>query len=146
MANVIDCALVQSQVDYANSLYIGMFTKLIFGKLQLVQNTLARVVTLTREWEHIEPSLKTLQWLLNHQYVNFKVALFTYSIRHSGEPQHLNAPLMDYKPTRSFTVCRRTFTCCAMDKIIFHSLTIQYCCIKTLKHFAIRNTRNSKIM
>ena len=31
----------------------------------------------------------------------FKVALLTYSIRHSGEPQHLNSLLMDYKPTGS---------------------------------------------
>ena len=94
------CALVQSRVDYANSLYTGM-SYVNFDKLQLVQNTLARVVTLTRKWDHIQPSLKRLHWLPIRQRVDFKVALLTYSIRYSGEPKHLNSPLMDSKPTRS---------------------------------------------
>ena len=72
-----------------------------FDKLQLVQNTPARVVTLTRKRDHIQPSLKRLHWLPIRQRVDFKFALLTYSIRYSGEPQHLNSLLMDYKPTRS---------------------------------------------
>ena len=52
MANVVACALVQSRVDYANSLYTGM-ASVNFDKLQLVQNTLACVVTLTRKRDHI---------------------------------------------------------------------------------------------
>ena len=99
MANVVACALVQSWVDYANSLYIGM-SCVNFDKLQLVQITLARVDTLTRKWDHIQPSLKRLSTLQPIcQRVNFKVTLLTYSIRHSGEPDHLNSLLMDYKPT-----------------------------------------------
>ena len=52
MANVVACALVQSRVDYANSLYTGM-SSVNFDKLQLIQNTLARIVTLTRKRNHI---------------------------------------------------------------------------------------------
>ena len=52
MANIVACALVQSQVDYANSLNTGM-SSVNFDKLQLVQNTLAHVVALTRKWDHI---------------------------------------------------------------------------------------------
>ena len=99
MANVVACALVQSRVDYAYSLYTGM-SSVNFDKLQLVQNILARVVTLTKKLDHIQPSLKRLHWLPIRQRVHFKVALLTYSIRYSGEPQHLNWLLMDYKPTR----------------------------------------------
>ena len=99
-ANVVACAHVQSQVDYANSLHTGM-SSVNFDKLQLMQNTLARVATLTRKRDHIQPSLKRLHWLPICQCVDFKVALLTYSIRYSGEPQHLNSLLMDYKPTRS---------------------------------------------
>ena len=46
MANAVACALVHdhSRADYANSLYKGM-SSVNFDKLQLVQNTLARVVT-----------------------------------------------------------------------------------------------------
>ena len=100
MANVVACAPVQSRVDYANSLYTGM-SSVNFDKLQLVQNTLARVVTLTRKRDDFQPSLKRLHWLLIRQRVDFKVALLTYSIHYSGEPRHRNSLLMDYKPTRS---------------------------------------------
>ena len=62
MANDVACAPVQSRVDYANSLYTGM-SSVNFDKLQLVQNTLARVVTLTGKRDHIQPSLKRLHWL-----------------------------------------------------------------------------------
>ena len=95
MANVVACILVQSRVDYAYSLYTGM-SSVNFDKLQLVQNTLARVVTLTRKRDQIQSSLKRLHWLPIRQRVDFTVALLTYSIRHSGEPQHLNPLLMDY--------------------------------------------------
>ena len=80
VANVVAFALVQSRVDYANSLYIGM-SSVNFNKLQLVQNTLARIVTLTKKRDHIQPSLKRLHWLPIRQRVDFKVALLTYSIR-----------------------------------------------------------------
>ena len=57
MANVVACALVQSRVDCANSLCTGM-SSVHFDKLPVVQNTLARVVTLTRKRDHFLPSLK----------------------------------------------------------------------------------------
>ena len=46
MANSVACALIQPRLDYANALYAGM-TSTNFDKVQRVQNTLARVVTLT---------------------------------------------------------------------------------------------------
>ena len=100
MADVVACALVQSRVYYANSLYTGL-SSVNFDKLQLVKNTLARVVTPTRKRNHIQPSLKRLHWPPIRQCVDFKVALLTYSIHDSDEPQHLNSLLMNYKPTTS---------------------------------------------
>ena len=76
-------------------------SSLNFDKLQLVQNTLARIVTLTRKRDQIRPSLKRLHWLPIRRRVDFKVALLTHSIRHSGKLQHLNSLLIDYKPTKS---------------------------------------------
>ena len=35
------------------------------------------------------------------QRVNYKVVMLTYAIRLSGEPHHLNAMLIDYRPTRT---------------------------------------------
>ena len=100
MANSIACDLVQSRIDYANSLYTGM-SSANFNKLQMMQNTLARVVTLTKKRDHIQPTLKRLHWLQIHQRVNYKVAMLTYTIRLSGEPHHLNAMLIYYRPTRT---------------------------------------------
>ena len=90
MANSVACAFVQSRIDYANSLYTGM-SSANFNKLQMVQNTLARVVTLTKKRDHIQPTLKRLHWLPIRQRVNYKEAMLTYTIRLSGVPHHLNA-------------------------------------------------------
>ena len=91
------------------------------NKLRLMQNTLARVVTLTRKRDHIQLSLKKLHWLPIRQRVDFKVALFTYSIRHFGEPQHLNSLLMDYKPTRSLPSAEEHLLVVPRTKLSFTS-------------------------
>ena len=59
----------------------------------MVQNTLARVVTLTKKRDHIQPTLKRLHWLPIRQRVNYEVAMLTYTIRLFG--------LIDYRPTRT---------------------------------------------
>ena len=102
MANSIACALVQSRIDYANSLYTGM-SSANFNKLQMVQKTLAHVATLTKKRDHIQPTLKRLHWLPIRLRVNYKVAMLTYTIRLSGEPHHLNAMLIDYRSTRTLS-------------------------------------------
>ena len=56
MANSVACALIQSRLDYANALYAGM-SSTNFDKVQRVQNTLARVVTLTAKRDHIMPTV-----------------------------------------------------------------------------------------
>ena len=61
LANIVACSLVQSRLDYANSLYSGMSSS-NFAKLQHIQNTLARVVTLSDKRVHIisHPQAATL--------------------------------------------------------------------------------------
>ena len=54
LANTVAGSLVQSRLDYANSLYSGMSSS-NFVKLQRIQNTLARVVTLSDKRVHITP-------------------------------------------------------------------------------------------
>jgi len=55
-------AFMTSRLDYCNALMDGCPARLI-TKLQLVQNTAARVLTRTREYDHISPVLSTLHWL-----------------------------------------------------------------------------------
>ena len=99
IANVVACALVQSRVDYANSMYTGM-SSINFDKLQLVKNILACVVTHQETGPHPAIAQETAL-ATDRSTCRFQDWTLTYSIRYSGEPQHLNSLLMDYKLTRS---------------------------------------------
>jgi len=55
-------SIVQSRLDYCNSLIVGM-SEADFSKLQRVQNTLARVVFRRGKFDHITPTLSELHWL-----------------------------------------------------------------------------------
>uniref|UniRef100_M3XJ80 Reverse transcriptase domain-containing protein n=1 Tax=Latimeria chalumnae TaxID=7897 RepID=M3XJ80_LATCH len=55
-------AFVSSRIDYCNALYAGLPLKLI-RRLQLVQNSAARVVKNVSRFDHITPVLRELHWL-----------------------------------------------------------------------------------
>ena len=90
MANSAACALISSRLDYANALYAGM-SSTNFDKVQRVQNTLARAVTLTAKRDRITPTLERLHWLPIRYRVDYKLARLTYKIHLSGEPPHLRS-------------------------------------------------------
>ena len=99
MANLVACSLVQSRLDYANALYVGM-SSANFDALQRAQNTIARVLTLSLKRDHIMPTLKRLHWLPVPQRVTYKIATVLYNIRRFREPDYLYSLLEDYTPTR----------------------------------------------
>lgn len=55
-------ALISSQLDYCNSLYIGL-PQSTLSRLQLVQNAAARLITGTKKRDHVSPVLASLHWL-----------------------------------------------------------------------------------
>ena len=55
-------ALITSWLDYCNSLYIGI-SQSALSRLQLVQNSAARLLTGTKKRDHITPILASLHWL-----------------------------------------------------------------------------------
>ena len=55
-------ALVSSRLDYCNSLFLSL-TDFELRRLQLVQNSLCRVITRSPKYSHITPQLKKLHWL-----------------------------------------------------------------------------------
>ena len=67
-------SLVTSRFDYCNGLLCGIPEELIC-KLQRVQNNAARVITLTKKYDHITPVLKELHWLPVRKRIEFKILL-----------------------------------------------------------------------
>ena len=69
--------LVISRLDYANAVLIGLPENRL-RKLQLVQNSVARMITKTRRRDHVTPILKQLHWLPVHLRIVHKVLCLVY--------------------------------------------------------------------
>ena len=65
-------ALITSRIDNGNSLLTGISDRLL-RKPQLAQNASARILTKTRNFEHITPVLKELHWLPIRERTQFKL-------------------------------------------------------------------------
>jgi len=73
------CALIASKVDYCNTILYGA-PAYVVQRLQAVLNAAARLITGTGLSEHIAQILPdTLYWLPISQWIDYKIALMTYS-------------------------------------------------------------------
>ena len=79
------CALVTSKLVFNNALLSGLPDNLL-SRLQLAQNTGARVVSRTRKDNNISPVLRSLHWLLVKKRIDFKLLLMVYKVMHSRNP------------------------------------------------------------
>ena len=88
-------ALVSSQLDYCNSLFSSL-SKFNLCKLQFIQNSAARIVSITSRYTIITPVLKKLHWLPVEQRTVFKAATLVYKFLHIGFPRYFTPYLSSY--------------------------------------------------
>ena len=96
----VAAAIVGSRLDYCNSLLAGTSVSNL-ARLQLVQNTLARVVAQKSRFCHITPILADLHWLPVRHRISFKIATIAFKVLHFQQPSYLAAIVPRYVPTRS---------------------------------------------
>ena len=121
-------ALGSSRLDYCNSLFLSL-TDFELRRLQLVQNSLCRVVTRSSTYSHIIPQLKKLHWLPVKYRVQFKIGLITYKILNKGQPVYLRELIHPYTSSRN---TRRS----APNLKFLHTPTFARKVHKSIKHFS----------
>ena len=92
-------AFISSRLDYCNSIYSGLCKKAI-SRLQLVQNSAARLLTNSRKRDHITPILASLHWLPVSDRIDFKILLITFKAVNGQAPKYVSDMLDPYIPAR----------------------------------------------
>ena len=70
-------------------------------KLQIVQNSAARVLTDTRKFDHITPVRRELHWLPIRERIQYKTALLTWKAHNNMAPSYISELLTPYIPPRT---------------------------------------------
>ncbi|XP_068089915.1 uncharacterized protein [Hyperolius riggenbachi] len=81
-------AFITSRLDYCNALYTGLPKKVLY-RLQLIQNTAARLLTNQPRHCHIMPVLHSLHWLPIEWRVLFKIGLLTFKSLNNLGPGYM---------------------------------------------------------
>ena len=83
-------AFVTTNLDYCNAILYGL-TKVLSNHLQLVKNRAALIVTFTKKYEHITPSLIDLHWLPVDYRIIYKILLLVYKAINGFSPCNLSS-------------------------------------------------------
>ena len=82
-------AFVTTNLDYCNAILYGL-PKVLFNHFKLVQNRAARIVTFTKKYEHITPSLIDLHWLPLDYRISYKILLLGYKAINGFSPSYIS--------------------------------------------------------
>ena len=90
---------ITSKIDNYNSLLYGL-PKYSIDKIQYIQNSAARLLTLSRKYDHITPLLKQLHWLPVTQRIKYKILLLTFKALNDQSPLYITDMISVYTPPR----------------------------------------------
>ena len=93
-------SLVISRLDFGNATLYGI-SETLLHRLQVVQNSAARLIMRVRRREHITPILFALHWLPVRQRIQFKIFTLVYRCQNRQAPAYLSACITPYVPGRS---------------------------------------------
>ena len=82
-------ALVTSKLDYGNAVLFGINGRLL-NKLQMTQNSAARLIMRQRRRDHITPVQIALHWLPIRFRVMYKLLVLTFLAIHNLAPAYIN--------------------------------------------------------
>jgi len=81
-----------SRLDYGSATLAG-FPKQLIDRLQSVENAAARLIFRARRYDHVQPLLKSLQWLRVPERISFRLAVLVYRCLHDSAPGYLASDL-----------------------------------------------------
>ena len=98
-AKIVTHAFVTSTLDYGNSLLYGINRKYL-NKLQILQNSAARLIEKKRKYDHITETLKELHWLPVEARIEFKILSYVWKSLNERAPNYLTNMLRPREITR----------------------------------------------
>ena len=101
-AKLLVQAVIMARIDYCNGLLYNV-PAVHLSKLQRLQNTAARLITLTPKFDHISPVLFKLHWLPVKYRIQYKIGLLTFKAIHFKTPQYLSN-LLSIKGNNRFSL------------------------------------------
>ena len=92
-------SLISSRLDFCNVLLYNL-PDYQLRRLQRLQNSAARLVTLTKSASHISPILCSLHWLPLRERVIFKILLLVFQSLNGTAPSYIEELIQPYQPAR----------------------------------------------
>ena len=89
-----------SGLDYGNAVFYGN-TEALMTKLQMVQNSAAKLIARQRKHQHITPVLIKLHWLPVRWRVQYKLLVLVCSALHALAPKYIQDLVAPFSPNRN---------------------------------------------
>ena len=101
-------AFVSSRIDWCNALLFGLPEKDI-KKLQIVQNSAARLVERAKGRDPVTPMLRRLHWLPVQERIVYKILMLCHKVITHKSPTYLFDIISSYLPVRSLRSSNKNY-------------------------------------